>query len=277
MNGGPERLTTRREPQATDTAADLAAAPAESVADLAADLATDTAAAPAESAADAAHSATGTVADVAHSATGTVADTADAAAPRGGGTEHSAASGREQVPGPSGAAHRDRSAPGGPGAHGHRPAPATGTQEQQRPGARPGAHRHRPALPPGADEPRPGSAAAARERVRRLLDGHAAAPLPPPVVDDILLVTSELVTNALRHGGGLAAFHAELDGGTVRIRVSDRSPTPPRSELRRRITAPGGFGWPLVQRLSRSVTVDVTPARDGKTVEAVLLVSAEGA
>lgn len=261
MNGGPERLTTRREPQATDTAADLAAAPDES----AADLATDTAAEPAESAVDAAHS-----------ATDTVADTADAAAPRGGGTEHPAASGREQVPGPSGAAHRDRSAPGGPGAHGHRPAPVTGTQEQ-RPGARPGAHRHRPALPPGADEPRPGSAAAARERVRRLLDGHAAAPLPPPVVDDILLVTSELVTNALRHGGGLAAFHAELDGGTVRIRVSDRSPTPPRSALRRRITAPGGFGWPLVQRLSRSVTVDVTPARDGKTVEAVLLVSAEGA
>ncbi|MEV0966694.1 ATP-binding protein [Streptomyces sp. NPDC049910] len=126
---------------------------------------------------------------------------------------------------------------------------------------------------PGTGEPGPGTAAAARERVRRLLDGHAAAPLPPPVVDDILLVTSELVTNAVRHGGGLAAFHAELDGRTVRISVSDRSPTPPSSTLRRRTTAPGGFGWPLVQRLSRSVTV--TPAHGGKTVEAVLLVSAE--
>ncbi|WP_234042236.1 ATP-binding protein [Streptomyces marianii] len=128
---------------------------------------------------------------------------------------------------------------------------------------------------PVTHEQRPGTAAAARERVRRLLDGHAGAPLPPHVVGDILLVTSELVTNALRHGGGIAAFHAELDGGTVRIRVTDRSPTPPSTAARRRVTTPGGFGWPLVQRLSRSVTV--TPDLGGKTVEVVLLLAPDGA
>ncbi|MCZ7456566.1 ATP-binding protein [Streptomyces sp. WMMC940] len=161
-----------------------------------------------------------------------------------------AATGREQLPGtPRGT----RAAPSasGPGTHGQRPSPVPVTHGQ-----------------------RPGTAAAARERVRRLLDGHAGAPLPPRVVGDILLVTSELVTNALRHGGGLASFHAELDGGTVRIRVTDRSPTPPSTVPRRRVTTPGGFGWPLVQRLSRSVTI--TPAPGGKTVEAVLVLTSDG-
>ncbi|WP_432075271.1 ATP-binding protein [Streptomyces wuyuanensis] len=123
-------------------------------------------------------------------------------------------------------------------------------------------------------EPCPGTAADARERVRRLLDGLAGAPLPARVVNDILLVTSELVTNALRHGGGIAAFRAEIAGGAVRLSVTDRSPTPPSSGPRPHIATPGGFGWPLVQRLSRSVAV--TPARDGKTIEAVVPLVPDG-
>ncbi|MDI9888256.1 ATP-binding protein [Streptomyces sp. HNM0645] len=170
---------------------------------------------------------------------------------RGGSTTNEAATGHEQ---PSGTPRGTRAAPSppGPGTHGHRTPPVSVAHEQG-----------------------PGTAAAARERVRGLLDGHAGAPLAPRVVGDILLVTSELVTNALRHGGGIAAFHAELDGGTVRIRVTDRSPTPPSTAARRRVTTPGGFGWPLVQRLSRSVTV--TPALGGKTVEVVLLLTPDGA
>ncbi|MFD9217885.1 ATP-binding protein [Streptomyces sp. NPDC087659] len=160
------------------------------------------------------------------------------------------ATGRERSSGAAGGAHEARTAPG-PGAHGDRPAPV-----------------------PGAQDGRPATASAARERVRRLLDGHPGAPLQPRVVNDVLLVTSELVTNALRHGGGIAAFHAELDGGTVRIRVTDRSTAPPSSAPRRDVTTPGGFGWPLVRRLSRSVTI--TPTRDGKTVEAVLLLTPDG-
>ncbi|MEI5011016.1 ATP-binding protein [Streptomyces sp. PmtA] len=160
------------------------------------------------------------------------------------------ATGRERNSGAAGGAHEARTAPG-PGAHGDRPAPV-----------------------PGAQDGRPATASAARERVRRLLDGHPGAPLQPRVVNDVLLVTSELVTNALRHGGGIAAFHAELDGGTVRISVTDRSTAPPSSAPRRDVTTPGGFGWPLVRRLSRSVTI--TPTRDGKTVEAVLLLTHDG-
>ncbi|MER7817332.1 ATP-binding protein [Streptomyces sp. NPDC096153] len=158
------------------------------------------------------------------------------------------ATGRERNSGAAGGAHE--AAPG-PGAHGDPPAPV-----------------------PGAQDRRPATASAARERVRRLLDGHPGAPLHPRVVNDVLLVTSELVTNALRHGDGIAAFHAELDGGTVRISVTDRSTAPPSSASRRDVTTPGGFGWPLVRRLSRSVTI--TPTRDGKTVEAVLLLAPDG-
>ncbi|MEU6487881.1 ATP-binding protein [Streptomyces sp. NPDC046887] len=114
---------------------------------------------------------------------------------------------------------------------------------------------------------RPATAGAARDQVRRLLGG-AAAPLPAAVVNDVLLVTSELVTNALRHGGGLTAFGAVLGDGTITISVSDRTATPPRTDTGGSVTTPGGFGWPLVRRLSRAVAVRTTSS--GKTIEAVV-------
>ncbi|MFF8382422.1 ATP-binding protein [Streptomyces kanasensis] len=113
----------------------------------------------------------------------------------------------------------------------------------------------------------PATAAAARDQVRHLL---AATGPPPPerVVDDILLVTSELVTNALRHGGGITAFAAERDADTVHISVSDRCPTPPTTIPRHHPATPGGYGWPLIRRLSTRVTV--VPSTDGKTITAVI-------
>ncbi|MGW8065753.1 ATP-binding protein [Streptomyces ziwulingensis] len=119
----------------------------------------------------------------------------------------------------------------------------------------------------------PASAAEARARVRLLLDAHPVA-LSRTVVDDILLVTSELVTNALRHGGGLTAFRAALEPRGLSIAVTDRSPARPRTAVPAPAPARGpadrlgGFGWPLIQRLSRSVTI--TPAPPGKTIEAVV-------
>ncbi|WP_253195551.1 ATP-binding protein [Streptomyces sp. JHA26] len=117
--------------------------------------------------------------------------------------------------------------------------------------------------------PPPVTAAAARARVRDVLDG-LPAPLPATVTNDILLITSELVTNAIRHGGGLTAFRAAPEARALRIAVTDRSPAPPvvREPGDGRNGVPGGFGWPLVQRLSRSVTI--TPAPPGKTIEAVV-------
>ncbi|MEU5193898.1 hypothetical protein AB0G86_07510, partial [Streptomyces scabiei] len=63
----------------------------------------------------------------------------------------------------------------------------------------------RPARPPLAIT----TAAAARRRVRTLVGERWRSPAGPAAeeaVIDLLLVVSELVTNAIRHGGGLAAF-----------------------------------------------------------------------
>ncbi|SDL80307.1 ATP-binding protein [Streptomyces wuyuanensis] len=43
------------------------------------------------------------------------------------------------------------------------------------------------------------------------------------VVGDAVLVTSELVTNALRHGGGMTSFDVEMTDDGCRVSVGDRS------------------------------------------------------
>ncbi|GLX23492.1 ATP-binding protein [Streptomyces lavendulae] len=129
-----------------------------------------------------------------------------------------------------------------------------------------GAQRHREDAGGDRPAPPPVSAAAARDRVRELLllagvglDGVAAA--------DALLVTSELVTNAIRHGDGVVAFRAEVEGGVLRLSVTDASTRLPAA---RTGTAdhPGGYGWPLVQRLAERVDCIAGPG--GKSITATL-------
>ncbi len=94
-------------------------------------------------------------------------------------------------------------------------------------------------------------------------------PQPPvPVVNDVLLVVSELVTNAERHGGGLVAFDACIDGDAIVISVTDASRDLPRTTPRDRLATPGGFGWPLIQRLGRRL--DITPDGHGKTIRVAM-------
>ncbi|MFF8830896.1 ATP-binding protein [Streptomyces sp. NPDC015131] len=126
--------------------------------------------------------------------------------------------------------------------------------------------------PPGASASEefqpPTNAATARAHVRHLLHTRVPVPPSPAVTNDILLVVTELVTNALRHGDGLTAFGLRLDGDALTIRVADASPAVPHTVPRELPFTPGGFGWPLIQRLSRSVTV--TPAARGKTIQVVM-------
>ncbi|MFH9725266.1 ATP-binding protein [Streptomyces sp. NPDC017254] len=105
----------------------------------------------------------------------------------------------------------------------------------------------------------------ARQLVRRTLAG--LAPLRPAQVDDLLLVTSELVTNAYRHGGGVTGFGIGVGRDRVTVSVSDSSEESPLYELREELRT-GGFGWPIVLRLCREVTVDTRP--DGKTIHAAV-------
>lgn len=95
----------------------------------------------------------------------------------------------------------------------------------------------------------------------------AVAPASRPEVDAVLLVVSELVTNALRHAGGVTRFRVVAGPGTVTVSVDDPSRVAPRP-LPREVGRPGGFGWHLVRALSAEVRVRTRSG--GKTVSAVL-------
>lgn len=127
----------------------------------------------------------------------------------------------------------------------------------------------------GTASSRPATAAEARATVRRLLHeefcSEAAGTSEDVVLANALLVTSELVTNAIRHGGGLARFTAYVTEDGLRLAVTDHSRVRPASApLADEVAGmrSGGYGWPLVQRLSRDITI--TPAPGGKTIRVLV-------
>ncbi|MFF4212102.1 ATP-binding protein [Streptomyces sp. NPDC001796] len=144
---------------------------------------------------------------------------------------------------PGGADERDTSTPVGP-RHAHTPDDV----------------RQSDPSPPGGPVT---SAATARAYVLAVVRGHwATAPVRPTeqAVTDLLLVTSELVSNAIRHGGGLAGFEAVPTREGVRLVVRDRSPDIPSvafgtGELPNRQDR-GGFGWPLIIKLARDIVIE---------------------
>ncbi|MEU9143907.1 ATP-binding protein [Streptomyces sp. NPDC048349] len=113
------------------------------------------------------------------------------------------------------------------------------------------------------------TAAGARTRVSSLLE-QSGISLDGVAAADALLVTSELVTNAIRHGGGITAMSSHLADGTLHLSVSDANPRPPAARTGSP-QHPGGYGWPLVQRLAQRVTISTHPA--GKTISITLRVT----
>ncbi|WP_406121463.1 ATP-binding protein [Streptomyces canus] len=110
------------------------------------------------------------------------------------------------------------------------------------------------------------------ERARDVTRGFLTAVAAPAGdgTDAVLLVVSELVTNAVRHAGGVTRFRLVAGPGTVTVTVEDASSTAPT--LRRScVGEPGGFGWQLVRELSEDVEVSTRPG--GKTVSALLALS----
>jgi anti-sigma regulatory factor (Ser/Thr protein kinase) len=83
-----------------------------------------------------------------------------------------------------------------------------------------------------------------RDVVRTLLTGRSGL-----MVEDAVLVTDELVSNAHRHGGspGHCRFALLDNGGYLRIEVDDASQDPPRI---RPADSSGGRGLVLVDRLA---------------------------
>ncbi|MGW7544886.1 ATP-binding protein [Streptomyces sp. NPDC054770] len=113
--------------------------------------------------------------------------------------------------------------------------------------------------------------AEARRAVRGAV-ARRALPYAAEALDDALLVTSELTTNAILHGGGITGFDIDVEGCVLKVSVSDRSdeiPVAERAVDERDRWRAGGRGWPIVCRLARDVEVAGLPC-GGKRITAVV-------
>ena len=100
---------------------------------------------------------------------------------------------------------------------------------------------------------------AAFAEARRFVKETAAPTVPRQVLDDATLLTSELVTNAVRHAGRTADDQVEvtvsIDRSILRVSVRDLGPGFDPRELRVR-SEEGGWGLDLVENLSSRWGVD---------------------
>ncbi|MEV7729383.1 ATP-binding protein [Streptomyces sp. NPDC087917] len=91
----------------------------------------------------------------------------------------------------------------------------------------------------------------------------------PDAADPVALVVSELVTNALRHGGGAYTLRLTAHPDSIEVAVDDPSPRTSRMRAPDLVNGTGGFGWHMVNDLAH--TTVITPKPDGgKTVRALL-------
>lgn len=111
--------------------------------------------------------------------------------------------------------------------------------------------------------------AGARRATRAFLDALGQPAIGPEHADTVILVVSELVTNALRHGGGACTLRLTAHPGAIEVAVGDSSPRLPRMRTPDLVEGTGGFGWHMVNDLAHRVVVTPGP-EGGKTVHALL-------
>ncbi|MCS0637897.1 ATP-binding protein [Streptomyces sp. LP05-1] len=145
---------------------------------------------------------------------------------------------------------------------------------------------------PSGDASAPAATATARQ-VRRLELGDASGIVPlardftrqalydwgwlpaesadrRAAAEDVLLVVSELVTNACLHAEGPEELRVSLDAKVLRLEVTDRGPGQPAPRTPHRAGRPGGHGMFIVQRLCLDWGVTRADGAPGKTVWAEL-------
>ncbi|MFH8381441.1 ATP-binding protein [Kitasatospora sp. NPDC018058] len=85
------------------------------------------------------------------------------------------------------------------------------------------------------------------------------------VAEDVLLMVSELVTNACLHApGGPRELRLNWNGARLRVEVADASPEPPRLRPYADPGRPGGHGLRVVDRLAEAW--GALPEGEGKLV-----------
>ncbi|MEV7571182.1 ATP-binding protein [Streptomyces tanashiensis] len=86
-------------------------------------------------------------------------------------------------------------------------------------------------------------------------------------VEDVLLLVSEVVTNACLHAGGPEELVLRHGEGLLRVEVSDASPEHPRARKPRSPALPGGHGLLVLDRLAGAWgSRDKGPGAVGKVV-----------
>lgn len=115
---------------------------------------------------------------------------------------------------------------------------------------------------------RPEAVAHARDFARAFVDRLHPAVDPQDVVS-VELTVSELVTNVVRHARGTScSLRLQAQPDAMVVTVGDADPRPPQERAPDLAGGTGGFGWPMVQHMARTVTVTRGP--HGKTIRAVL-------
>ncbi|MGX1881479.1 ATP-binding protein [Streptomyces sp. NPDC055287] len=111
----------------------------------------------------------------------------------------------------------------------------------------------------------PGAFAHARDLAREKLESWS---WPPERIEVVVLLVSELVTNAHRHAGTDAWLHLTPTPDGVRLSVRDASPVPPAQGTPDLETDVGGFGLHILDRLASRWGVE--PHAAGKYVWALV-------
>lgn len=106
---------------------------------------------------------------------------------------------------------------------------------------------------------------AAPAQARRVVRDALASGLPDTTVDLAELLTSELVTNAIRHGSGPVTMRLSCSDGVLAISVSDDDPAMPFLQPDEPLS-PGGRGVRMVQRMAQEWGVTPRDNGPGKVV-----------
>ncbi|SCK48639.1 ATP-binding protein [Streptomyces sp. WMMB 322] len=104
----------------------------------------------------------------------------------------------------------------------------------------------------------------ARDAARAFADSLTPAP-DGSMADTLVLVVSELVTNALRHGGGRYTLELSAGPDALAVAVSDLSPAGPCERTPDRSGGSGGFGWHMIRSVAGRLTITLGPG-PGKTI-----------
>lgn len=91
--------------------------------------------------------------------------------------------------------------------------------------------------------------------------------LPREITNDVLLVVSELVTNAVQHGHPEIVLSVDIDHARVRIEVSDGNDELPNvAQAEPAVDRPTGRGLLIVAATAADWGVERSPGTPGKSI-----------